>query len=173
MSIIDLESGPTSPWLFHALRAEGLPVVVIDARHAKPVLSLRINKTDRNDAVSLAELRVSGWYKPVTVKSLESHRIRTVLTEGTASRRETPAMPRQACRIYRQGGRRWRNGRRAEYHVLSAWTTGPWDPIMGRPISGLIEIEAAIETGAPENVVRSVTENSRALKFTTHGFEEE
>jgi transposase len=44
------------------------------------VLSLRINKTDRNDAVGLAELLVSGWYKPVTVKSLESHRIRTVLT---------------------------------------------------------------------------------------------
>jgi transposase len=78
--VIGLESGPTSPWLFHALRAEGLPVVVIDARHAKAVLSLRINKTDRNDAVGLAELLVSGWYKPVTVKSLESHRIRTVLT---------------------------------------------------------------------------------------------
>jgi len=78
--LIGLESGPSSSWLFHALRAEGLPVVVIDARHARAVLSLRINKTDRNDAVGLAELLVSGWYKPVTVKSLESHRVRTVLT---------------------------------------------------------------------------------------------
>jgi transposase len=78
--LIGLESGPSSAWLFHALRAEGLPVVVIDARHARAVLSLRINKTDRNDAVGLAELLVSGWYKPVTVKSLESHRVRTVLT---------------------------------------------------------------------------------------------
>jgi hypothetical protein len=33
---------------------------------------VRINKTERNDAVGLAELLVSGWYKPVTVKSLES-----------------------------------------------------------------------------------------------------
>jgi transposase len=41
---------------------------------------VRINKTERNDAVGLAELLVSGWYKQVTVKSLESHRIRTVLT---------------------------------------------------------------------------------------------
>jgi transposase len=78
--LIGLESGPSSSWLFHALRAEGLPVVVIDARHARAVLSLRINKTDRNDAVGLAELLVSGWYKPVTVKSLESHRVRTILT---------------------------------------------------------------------------------------------
>jgi transposase len=44
------------------LRAEGLPVVVIDARHAKAVLSRRINKTDRNDAVGLPELLVFGWY---------------------------------------------------------------------------------------------------------------
>jgi hypothetical protein len=46
-------SGPNSSWLFHdALRAEGLPVVVIDARHARAVLSLRINKTDRNDRLT-------------------------------------------------------------------------------------------------------------------------
>jgi hypothetical protein len=29
-----------------------LPVVVIDARHARAVLSLRINKTDRNDRLT-------------------------------------------------------------------------------------------------------------------------
>jgi hypothetical protein len=27
--------------------------------------------------------------------------------------------------------------RRSEYHVLSAWTTGPPDPIMGQPVCGL------------------------------------
>jgi hypothetical protein len=37
----------------------------------------------------------------------------------------------------------------------------------------LLEIEAEIQAGTPENVVRTVTENSRTLKFTTHGFEEE
>jgi hypothetical protein len=36
-----------------------------------------------------------------------------------------------------------------------------------------LEIEATVEAGAPENVVRTVTENSRTLKFTTQGFEEE
>jgi transposase len=44
--------GPSSSWLFHALRAEGLPVAVIDARHARAVLSLRINKTERNDRLT-------------------------------------------------------------------------------------------------------------------------
>jgi hypothetical protein len=30
-----------------------------------------------------------------------------------------------------------RTTRRSEYHVLSAWTAGPSDPIMGQPIQGL------------------------------------
>lgn len=36
-----------------------------------------------------------------------------------------------------------------------------------------LEIEAAIPDGAPEHVVRTVTENSRTLKFRTQGFERE
>jgi len=36
----------------------------------------------------------------------------------------------------------------------------------------LLEIEAEIPSGAPENVVRTVTENCRTLKFESQGFEE-
>jgi transposase len=53
---IGLETGPTTTWLWHELRALGLPVICIDARHAKAALSLQINKSDRNDAVGLAGL---------------------------------------------------------------------------------------------------------------------
>ncbi len=35
---IGLETGPTSTWLWHELRALGLPVICIDARHAKAAL---------------------------------------------------------------------------------------------------------------------------------------
>jgi hypothetical protein len=34
-----------------------------------------------------------------------------------------------------------------------------------------LEITAEIPNGVPDNVQRTVTENSVALKFTTHGFE--
>jgi hypothetical protein len=36
-----------------------------------------------------------------------------------------------------------------------------------------LEIEADVPGGAPDNVVRTVTENSRTLKFTSQGFETE
>jgi hypothetical protein len=45
--------------------------------------------------------------------------------------------------------------------------------LMGAAVRITLEIEAEIPTGAPENVVRIVTENGRTLKFTSHGFETE
>ncbi len=36
-----------------------------------------------------------------------------------------------------------------------------------------LEIEATIPTGASEQLVRTVTENSRTLKFGSFGFEED
>ncbi len=50
---VGLESGPTSPWLWHCLKAAGLPVVCMDARHAHTALSVRPTKSER-DAVSLS-----------------------------------------------------------------------------------------------------------------------
>ncbi len=76
---IGLETGPTTTWLWHELRALGLPVICIDARHAKAALSMQINKSDRNDAVGLARIMQCGWYKEVQVKSVSCHELRAVL----------------------------------------------------------------------------------------------
>jgi len=45
--------------------------------------------------------------------------------------------------------------------------------LVGSTVVVTLEIEARIPTGAPDNVVRTVTENSRTLKFTSQGFEAE
>jgi predicted AAA+ superfamily ATPase len=45
--------------------------------------------------------------------------------------------------------------------------------LQGVTVKVTLEIEAEIPGGAPDNVVRTVTENSRTLKFTSHGFEKE
>ena len=36
-----------------------------------------------------------------------------------------------------------------------------------------VTLEAEVPNGVPEHTVRTVTENSRPLKFQTHGFERE
>jgi hypothetical protein len=45
--------------------------------------------------------------------------------------------------------------------------------LQGSTVKVTLEIEAEIPSGAPDNVVRTVTENSRTLKFTSQGFETE
>lgn len=43
--------------------------------------------------------------------------------------------------------------------------------LLGSSVNVTLEIEAAIPNGTPENVVRTVTENARTLKFDCQGFE--
>ena len=76
---IGVETGPTSTWLWTEIKALGLPVICIDARHAKAVLKMQINKSDRNDAFGIARIMQCGWYKEVRVKGLDSHAIKAVL----------------------------------------------------------------------------------------------
>src|SRR4029077_21192742 len=45
--------------------------------------------------------------------------------------------------------------------------------LVGSTVRVTLEIEAEIPGGAPDHVVRTVTENSRTLKFTQQGFEKE
>ena len=70
---VGLETGPTSTWLWHELRAAGVVAICVDARHAQAALSMRLNKTDRNDAAGLAQLMRMGWYREVQVKQLSAH----------------------------------------------------------------------------------------------------
>ncbi|MGH7740950.1 MAG: Swt1 family HEPN domain-containing protein [Candidatus Eiseniibacteriota bacterium] len=44
--------------------------------------------------------------------------------------------------------------------------------LVGARVQVTLEIEADVDAGVPESVVRVVTENGRALKFTSQGFEE-
>jgi transposase len=76
---VGLETGPTSIWLWRELTARSLPVICIDARHAKAALSMQINKSDRNDALGIARIMQTGWYRQIQIKSSRSDTIRALL----------------------------------------------------------------------------------------------
>ena len=44
--------------------------------------------------------------------------------------------------------------------------------LVGANVNVTLEISADVQNGVPDNVVRTVTENCRTLKFKDHGFEE-
>ena len=45
--------------------------------------------------------------------------------------------------------------------------------LVGSRVRVTMEIEAVVESGVPESVVRIVSENGRTLRFSSQGFEEE
>jgi len=76
-------------WFFHALTAEGLPAICIDARHAKATLDMAANKTDANDADGLAHLAEVGSFREVRVKGFDSMLSRTLVAARTKLMRAT------------------------------------------------------------------------------------
>lgn len=76
-----IETGRMSPAICLGLRQLGIPVVCIDARQAHQSLkAMKANKTDPHDAVGLAQLARTGFYKEVHVKSPAAHGVRSVIT---------------------------------------------------------------------------------------------
>ena len=69
-----------APILSHGLSQLGLPVVCVESRQAYQALkSLATHKTDRNEARGLAHLARTGFFKPVHVKSLSAHALRSLI----------------------------------------------------------------------------------------------
>ena len=92
---IVFETGPLSVWFYHTLRAEGLPAICIDARHAKAALDMAPNKTDANDADGLAHLAEVGFYREVRVKGYDSMLTRTLVAARTRLVRITTELSNQ------------------------------------------------------------------------------
>lgn len=74
-----LETGPLSAFLYHGLTERGIPVICVCARHAKGVLSARVNKSDPHDAEGLAQMARTGWFKAVRIKAEATHMDRAQL----------------------------------------------------------------------------------------------
>ena len=73
------EAGSLSPWLQRELKAMGIPIHCLETRHARAAMEAQRNKTDRNDALGLAQMMRTGWFRSVHVKSEESYRLRLLI----------------------------------------------------------------------------------------------
>src|SRR5690606_21689931 len=71
---------PLAVWLYRSLKNADVDVDCIHAQHVHAALSMQLNKTDQNDALGIARLVRSGWYRPTHVKSLDCHHQRLMMT---------------------------------------------------------------------------------------------
>ncbi|MBA4010955.1 MAG: IS110 family transposase [Phenylobacterium sp.] len=75
------EAGALSPWLQPALKALGVPATCLETRHVRAALSAQRNKTDATDALGLAHLMRTGWYRTAHVKTEAAYRLRLLLIQ--------------------------------------------------------------------------------------------
>ena len=74
-----MEAVPLSQWLYKHLTEAGLTTVLMETRQVKGALKAMPIKTDRRDALGIAQLLRMGWFRPVHCKSVSSQEIRALL----------------------------------------------------------------------------------------------
>lgn len=76
---VGLESGSLTRFLTKGLQNLGVPALCIDGRKMNAILSVTINKTDKNDARGIADAIRCNHYKEIYVKSDEDASVEILL----------------------------------------------------------------------------------------------
>lgn len=75
------EAGSLSPWLHTGLLEIGVPAVCLETRHVRAALSAQRNKTDAADALGIAHIMRTGWFRQAHIKTESCYRIRLLLLQ--------------------------------------------------------------------------------------------
>ena len=144
------ETGPLSVWFFHALTAEGLPAICIDARHAKAALDMAANKTDANDADGLAHLAEVGFYREVRVKGFDSMLTRTLVAARTQLVRIDTELSNQIRGLMKTFGLVVPAGKGSKFERQCARAAGRATSDLARIILPLLEAWRSVRLRAAE-----------------------
>jgi transposase len=79
IQLVGLESGSLSHWLVDNLGKLGLPTICVCSRKMAAILSITINKTDKNDARGIASALRGGHYRQVHHKSQHAVELSTLM----------------------------------------------------------------------------------------------
>ncbi|WP_316196015.1 IS110 family transposase [Bradyrhizobium sp. SZCCHNRI3052] len=74
------EAGALSPWLHGELLRLGLPAICLETQHVRAALHAQRNKTDRADALGIAHIMRTGWFRRAHIKTAPCYRLRLLLT---------------------------------------------------------------------------------------------
>jgi len=97
MERIAIESGSISHWLMRELIDRDMQMVCIDSRKMAAVLSIKINKTDKNDARLIAEALRCGFYSEVKQKTQDNAEL-CILINSRRTLKKTSTMLKNTIR---------------------------------------------------------------------------
>jgi transposase len=157
-----LETGPLSAFLYHGLVERDVPVVCICARHAKGVLSTRVNKSDPHDAEGLAHLSRTGWFKAVRIKQEATHLDRAQLKIREQLIQSRQAMANQLRGLLKLFGLRMGKvttpNKRAERLAALFVLKPELEPVMRPLVESLDALDAQIRRSSQLLAARAATD---------------
>jgi transposase len=142
---VGLESGPFTPHLFRSLAAMGYPMICMDARRAADAIKSRRIKSDKGDAWALAEMLRTGWFTSVYVKSVDSHRLKTLLGARDQLVKVKRSLGNQIRGLLRPFGFKLPSRAGMKKFAEAAYQATRDDPLMHASIKALLEALASIE----------------------------
>lgn len=168
-----LETGALSAFLYHGLVERGVPVICVCARHAKGVLSARVNKSDPHDAEGLAQMARTGWFKAVRIKAEATHmdRARLKIREQLiASRRAMAGQLRGLLKLFGlRLGQATTPGKRRERLAALFALKPELEPILAPLIESLEALEAQIGRSSRQLAAQAAADPVTARLMTTPG----
>ena len=168
-----LETGALSAFLYHGLSERGVAATCVCARHAKGVLSARVNKSDPHDAEGLAQMARTGWFKAVRIKEEATHmdRARLKIREQLIDARQ--AMAGQLRGLLKLFGLRLGKvttpGKRRERLQCLFAQKPELEPILEPLIESLEAIEVRIARSSKQLAARAAADPVAARLMTVPG----
>lgn len=168
-----LETGPLSAFLYHGLVERGVPVTCVCARHAKGVLSARINKSDPHDAEGLAQMARTGWFKAVRIKAEATHMVRARLKireQLIASRRAIAGQLRGLLKLFGlRLGQVTTPGKRRERLAALFALRPELEPILAPLVESLEALEVQIARASRQLAAQAAADPVAVRLMTTPG----
>ena len=137
------EAGSWSPWLHPELEKLGLPVVCLETQHVRAALKAQRNKTDKTDALGLAHLMRTGWFRQAHIKSEACYRLRLLLTHRRNLKRKFMDLENAIRHSLKAFGMRFKGcGRGGFAQAVREAAAG--DPLVTELIEAMLNARAAL-----------------------------